>query len=182
MPVVFSANTGRVFAVEDKVAAGSFSLGNVSYFGQAGEPITFRQHNTIITRIGLAAAGNYQFLHTIGNDVYVYVFGDRMGQVRLHGLSFQTACPPPLATDRFDTQALLQGAREDKHGFELLFDWYTKHRIAAIKSPVRVTIGRKTNFDGFVTALTGDVQDTLHRTIQFQMTISLLPDVIAGGA
>ena len=179
MPVVFSANTGRVFAVEDKVAAGSFSLGNISNSGQEGEPITFQKHNTIITRIGLAAAGNYQFLHTIGNDVYVYVFGDRMGQVRLHGLSFQTACPPPGSSD---TQALLQGASGEKHGFELLFDWYTKYRIAAIKNPVRVTIGRETNFDGFVTALTGDVQDALHRTIQFQMTISLLPDVIAGGA
>ena len=29
MPVVFSRNTGRVIAVEDKVAAGAIQLGNV---------------------------------------------------------------------------------------------------------------------------------------------------------
>jgi hypothetical protein len=30
-----------------------------------------------------------------------------------------------------------------------------------------------------LTALSGDVQDALHRTIQFQLTISLLPDTLA---
>lgn len=161
MPVVFARNTGRVVSVEDKVAAGAIQLGNVT--GDGGR-ISYQAHNTIITRLGISAAGNFQFLHTIGNDVYVYVFGDRMGQVQLHGLSFSDKCPD-------------SGGGED-HGFELLFRWYSANRIAARKAPVRVTIGRGTNFDGFVTALTGDVQDALHRTIQFQMTISLLPDVV----
>jgi len=161
MPVVFARNTGRVVSVEDKVAAGALQLGNVI---GAGGRITYQAHNTIITRLGLSAAGNYQFLHTIGNDVYVYVFGDRMGQVRLHGLSFADKCP----------------ASVEDHGFELLFRWYEQNRIAARKAPVRVNIGRGTNFDGFVTALTGNVQDALHRTIQFEMTISLLPAASGG--
>lgn len=161
MPVIFSSNTGRVVAVPDRVASGAFQLGNV--YGTNGN-ISYRRHNTIITRVGISAAGNYQFLHTIGNDVYVYVFGDRMGQVQLHGLSFMSS----------DGNCSGFG----RHGFELLFEWYAANRIAARKGPVRVTIGRDTNFKGFVTALTGDVQDALHRTIQFQMTISLLPEVI----
>lgn len=164
MPVVFANNTGRVFAVEDKVASGAIQLGNV--IGEGGH-ISYQSHNTIITRLGVSASGNYQFLHTIGNDVYVYVFGDRMGQVVLHGLSFSDQCPGN------------RGAED--HGFELLFRWYARNRIAARKAPVRVVIGRSTIFDGFVTALTGDVQDSLHRTIQFQMTISLLPDVAPSG-
>ena len=90
MPVVFGSNTGRVIAIEDKVAQGGISLGNIT---ANGEPIYFGNFNTIITRIGVAAAGNYQFLHTIGNDVYIYVFGDRMGDVTLHGLSFANGCP-----------------------------------------------------------------------------------------
>jgi hypothetical protein len=179
MPVIFAKNTGRVIAVEDKVAAGAFQLGNVT--GEGGG-ITYRRHNTIITRIGISAAGNYQFLHTIGNDVYVYVFGDRMGQVQLHGLSFMASedeCSG--ATGPHPTPHIV-GAGGTKHGFELLFEWYTTNRIAARRDPVRVTIGRDTNFKGFVTAVIGDVQDALHRTIQFQMTISLLPDVIPSGS
>lgn len=171
MPIIFSENTGRVILVEDRVAAGSIQLGNVD---AGGGKISYEAHNTIITRLGLSAAGNYQFLHTIGNDVYVYVFGDRMGQVVLHGLSFAEKCGTRSSSDFVGPAPA--GARD--HGFELLFKWYSTNRIAARKLPVRVTIGQRTNFDGFVTALSGDVQDTLHRTIQFQMTISLLPDAV----
>jgi len=173
MPVLFEGNTGRVFAVPDRVAAGSLQLANVdSISGNAAGPpnpstsgrVTYQYHNTIITGLGVSAAGNFQFLHTIGNDVYVYVFGDRMGQVMLSGLSFAQQCN--------------NGQPQADHGFELLLRWYQANRIAARKAPVRVNIGRSTNFDGFVTGLTGDVQDSLHRTIQFQMSISLLPDAV----
>lgn len=160
MPVIFSQNTGRVSAIPDAVAAGSLSLGNVN---GTGGVISYAAHKTIITRIGLSAAGNFQFLHTIGNDVYVYVFGDRMGQIVIHGLSFAQACP---------------GEKQSatSHGFELLYQWYVANRIAARKAPVNATIGINTAFQGFVTALNGDVQDSLHRTIQFQLTIATLPN------
>lgn len=157
MPVIFSGNTGRVSAITDAVAAGALALVAVN----GDTTISTRRHRTIITRVGLSAAGNFQFLHTIGNDVYTYVFGDRMGQIDVHGLSFSTAC----------------GGSETKHGFELLYQWYKQNRIAVNKEPVIVTIGRETSFQGFVTALTGDVQDTMHRTIQFQMSIATLPTV-----
>lgn len=156
MPVLFEGNTGRVIAIDDRVASGAISLARVS--GSGGE-ISYQVHNTIITRLGVSAAGNYQFLHTIGNDVYIYVFGDRMGQITLHGLSFAQKC----------------SGNEAPHGFELLFNWYEKNRVATRKAPVTVTIGIGKTFQGFLTALTGDVQDPLHRTIQYQLTMSLLP-------
>ena len=157
MPVLFEGNTGRVIAVEDKVAAGAISLAKVEGTGGA---ISYQVHNTIITRLGISAAGNYQFLHTIGNDVYIYVFGDRMGQIVVHGLSFAQKCPGGAGP----------------HGFELLLKWYSENRVAARKAPVIVTTGLGTAIQGFVTALTGDVQDPTSRTVQFQMTISLLPE------
>jgi hypothetical protein len=160
MPIVFSRNTGRVISLPDAVAAGAISLAQVS--GSGGN-ISYAVHNTIITRVGVSAAGNYQFLHTIGNDVYVYVFGDRMGQIVIHGLSFAQKCTGGGGSD------------SGPHGFEKLFEWYEKNRIAVRKAPVTVTIGIGKSFEGFVTALSGDVQDTQHRTIQFQLTVSLLP-------
>jgi hypothetical protein len=157
MPVLFESNTGRVIAIEDKVAAGAISLARVTGSGGA---ISYQVHNTIITRLGLSSAGNYQFLHTIGNDVYIYVFGDRMGQITVHGLSFAQQCP----------------GGSGPHGFERLLTWYDQNRVAVRKEPVTVTIGVGTTIQGFVTALTGDVQDPAHRTIQFQLTIAVLPD------
>lgn len=181
MPIVFGSNTGRVSAVADAVAQGSISLGNV----QGGVGGTFgigtNPFNSIITRIGVSAAGNYQFLHTIGNDVYVYVFGDRMGDITLHGLSFATGCIPGQR-GQFPgvqaTTATIPTGQPPQHGFELLFDWYTANRIAATPVPATVRIGSKTTFKGFITGCTGDVADSKTRTIQFQITISLLPDDI----
>lgn len=158
MPVVFARNTGRVFMLPDAVAEGAISMGHV-----VGDmPITFTQHTTIITRIGVAAAGNFQFLHTIGNDVYIYVFGDRMGQVDLHGICFAQPCVDG-------------GVSIPEHGFEKLFKWYESNRISVRREPVVVTIGVNKSFQGFVTALTGDAQDAQTRTINFNLTISLLP-------
>jgi len=172
MPVVFSQNAGRVSAVTDEVAAGSISLGRV----EGDEEISYVLQKTIITRIGLSAAGNFQFLHTVGNDVYVYVFGDRMGQIVLHGLSFAQACPQAVRGAQNTQQAFI-GAQDSKHGFQLLYEWYKRNRIAARKLPITATIGLDSSFEGFLTALSGDVQDPLHRTIQFQLTLATLPGV-----
>ena len=159
MPVIFTETTGRVIALNDNVAAGAISLAKVT---GTGGPVSYQIHNTIITRLGVSTAGNYQFLHTIGNDVYIYVFGDRMGQINLHGLSFAQKCEGGKSTD-------------SAHGFELLFDWYEKNRVATRKAPVTVTVGRSKTFQGFLTGLMGEAQDPTTRTIQFQLSISLLP-------
>ncbi len=167
MPIIFGSNTGRVAAMSDAVAQGSISLGNIrggkdakDAFGQGTTTL-----NSIITRIGVRASGNYQFLHTIGNDVYVYVFGDRMGDITLHGLSFAEPCNLIGPRNRNDTP-LLPSTQSAKHGFELLFDWYSKNRIAATPETATVRIGTKTTFTGFITGCTGDVADSKTRTIQ----------------
>lgn len=158
MPVIFSQSAGHVLALPESAAAGAIQLGSVT---GTGGPISYPVYNTIITKLGLSAAGNFQFLHTLGNDVYVYTFGDRMGQVQLHGLSFASQCPQ----------------RQQAHGFERLYLWYNANRLAARRAPVRVTVGRSTTFDGFVTGLNATASDASNRTIQFQMSISLLPSL-----
>jgi len=181
MPVIFASNTGRVFTAEDKVAQGAISLGNVTGVGGDLAGAGTGPFNTIITRIGVSSSGNYQFLHTIGNDVYVYVFGDRMGEVTLHGLSFAQDCnakpPPSFVGPPPPTGNNVQGP----HGFERLFGWYQDSRLAVNPNPVTVRLGFKTIFKGFMTGITGDVNDSMTRTIQFQLTISLLPDAPSSG-
>lgn len=149
----------------DNVAAGCLSLASI----EQENSLSFRVHKTIITRLGVSSAGNFQFLHTIGNDVYIYVFGDRMGSITLSGLSFENNCS--ILNDALASSE----EREQGHGFELLYKWYKENRLAVRSRPISVTIGRDTTFQGFVTGLTGDVQDVQHRTITFQLTLATLP-------
>lgn len=164
MPIVFAGNAGRVAVITDKVAVGAISLGNVYADAAAGDfgPPQGLPQKVIITGIGLNAAGNLQFAHSIGNDIHVYVFGDRMGQVQVHGLCFaQTSCG---------------GGGSETHGFENLYQWYATNRIAARKSTVTTILGTRTGFEGFLIDLWGNVEDAMTRTIEFKMTIAVLPD------
>lgn len=170
MPTIFAKNAGRVVLVPERSAEGLISLGNVQ--GASGE-ITYQQHKSIITRIGYSAAGNYQFLHTIGNDVYLYVFGDRMGTVELHGVSFAEQCSAYTGFAASNTQP-----SNSAHGFEQIINWYKTSRVAAYRPPVSVTIGRNTSFKGFVTGMSGDVQDTMRRTVNWRISVAILPDII----
>jgi len=158
MPVIYEGNAGRVFAVPDRVATGLIQIANIS--GEGGQ-ISYTTHNTIITGVGISTSGNYQFLHTIGNDIYVYVFGDRMGTLELKGLSFADQCPANNATEY--------------HGFERLLRWYNQNRLAFRKDTVRVVLGRSTVVDGFVTSLSASGEDAQTRSIRFSMGLSLLP-------
>ncbi len=160
MPIIFQGSGGLVHSIDDKSAAGTLQLATLN---TGGDEFTYEQYNTIITGLGIATAGNYQFLHTIGNDIYVYVFGDRIGEVIVHGLSFPKSCT---------------GNGNNQHGFELLLQWYNENKLSANKSPIRVTIGSSTSFDGFAVSLAGNVKDAATRVIQFQLTLSLLPDAI----
>jgi hypothetical protein len=170
MPVVFSNNTGRVSQINDKVAAGCLSLAVIEKNNPA-ESLSFQQHKTIITRVGVSSSGNFQFLHTIGNEVYIYVFGDRIGAITLTGLSFESSCSGSF--NRGEDPLQPSDARE--HGFESLYNWYKKNRVAVRQKPISVTIGRDTTFQGFVTGLNGDVQDVQNRTVTFQLTLATLP-------
>ena len=161
MTILFQGNTGRVTAISENVSQGCIDLGGIEVNGSS--PFKGGSLQSIITRVGINATGNFQFLHTIGNDVYMYVFGDRMGDITLHGLSFAGG-------------TCGRGGQGGKHGFEELFSWYTANRIAAQKAAAKITIGRNTTFKGFIIGMTGDAADPKSRTIQFQLTISLLPD------
>jgi len=147
---------GRTIQLEDTSAAGTIRIVSV----KGDEEIAFKKQKTIITRVTVSQQGNYQFLHTLGNDVYIYVFGDRIGEIAVSGLSF------PMDCDKIG----------GKIGGELIFDWYKKNRVAARPNPVTITIGTKTIIDGFVTAFTLDVVDPKTGIMQWNMQMVVLPE------
>ena len=153
---LFSNTPGTAIELSQRHVVGSIS--RTSLIGGDGQSVTFSSQKTIITKIGLSLAGNYQFLHTLGNDVYVYVFGDRMGQISLHCLSFAGKC----------------NGNDSVHGFQHLFDWYQSNRIANSKELVTVTINNVV-FSGFLIGSSPEMSDPETRITQTQLILSLLP-------
>lgn len=155
MPMFYAGAIGRTVACVDESAAASLR------FLQTDPVLSWRTHKSIITRLTVSQSGNYQFLHTIGNDVYIYVFGDRMGSVTISGLSMTQDC-----NNKSDTQ----------HGFEHVLTYYKQNRVAKRREPVLVHLGERTVFTGFVVGITGDVVDPATRLMQYGLQMVMLPE------
>jgi hypothetical protein len=61
-----------------------FSLG-----GWGGYPVT----HCVLTGVSGSTMGNFQFLLTLRNFTYVYVFGEKMGDFTVQGLALAGDCP-----------------------------------------------------------------------------------------
>ena len=114
MPIIFSGQPGRVVAIQDPAVAAS-SSGPLSVEGWSG----FQGFRSIITRCMLSSACNAQFLHTLGGDIYVYTFGDRIGQFAVSGLAFSNSC-----------------AGSGGPGIGSVLQYYNNNRVAKRESPL----------------------------------------------
>jgi hypothetical protein len=119
----------------------------------------FQGFKSIITSVNIAAQGNFQFLHTLGGNIYVYVFGDRIGQLGISGLAFDSTCD--------DTTGAL--------GIEKVLDYYSKNRLAVRKTPIKTTIGVQTTVAGYLVGVGGQVVDPKSRIYQFNLQFMLAP-------
>jgi hypothetical protein len=161
MPVFFSSAenggqspVGRVVACRDSTVPGTTS------FIKTEPVLSFETERSIITRVTVSNQCNFQALHTIGNDIYIYSFGDRIGQMTISGLSLARNC-----------------AQMDdvEHGFEKLFKWWRANRLANRKTPIVVTIGQ-TPIEGLLVSQVADVVDPSTRIMQFGLTLMTLPE------
>lgn len=153
MPLLFQTRPGQVVKLDDPALSCSAN------FLSLNPDIAFESERSIVTRLTVSQQVNVQFLHTLGSLIYIYVFGDRMGQVNLSGLSFVCDCDDGSADI----------------GAEMMLLWYKRHRASKRAEPCRVTIG-KTVIEGFVTSFVEDVVDPSLRLVQWGVTMASLPE------
>lgn len=154
MPLLFQSARGRVVQVQDPGVQCEAQI----YRLEPRSEISFRVQLSIVTRLTLAHQVNVQFLHTMGAHVFVYVFGDRIGQLTLSGLSFSCVCD-----------------RDGEVGPELMLDWYKDNRASKRPDPVKLTLG-STNIEGFVTGFNEDVVDPSTGLVQWGVSMLTLPE------
>jgi len=114
---------------------------------------------SIITRVMVAKMGNFQFMHTLGDGIFLYVFGDRIGQITLSGLAFDNNC-----------------ASGNPIGVEQILAYYDANRVAAREQPIRVTIGTGTTFNAYLGQISTQIADPSSRIFTFDMPLILIPD------
>lgn len=110
----------------------------------------YNSFRSIITGFRAKLRGGVQFMHTLNDFIYVYTFGERMGQLTLSGLSFYQDC------QNFDEA--LQGTPD--HGLEEVIGYYGLNRVNERAPPVTVVLGTTTSFNCFLTDMNAELVDT----------------------
>lgn len=146
---IFSDRTGRMVLVPDA----GFPLA-INLQDWPGAPAV----KSVVTNFGVAATGNFQFLHTLRNFVYVYVFGERISEITVGGIAMAADC-----------------LQEGPSGVELLWDYYQKNKISAKGTPVGIAIGTKMSFQGFLTGVSLNANDPQSGLSQWGMKFAFHP-------
>lgn len=150
-------NRGRV-QVLDKPGTG-LTPGSILHVPEWGG---FSQFKAIFTNVTIAEQGNYQFLHTLGNHIYVYVFGDRIGQFGLSGLAFFDNCGSTAPNGRI--------------GISHVIGYYRQLKLSVRAEPVLVTLEPDTVFRTFLLSMRGQVLNPATRIFQFHLGFALVPE------
>jgi hypothetical protein len=159
--ILFSGPPGRVVAMKDPGVAGVLPAALVT----PNPVIKFASQKAIITRLMIAQSSSYQFLHTLGGDLYIYVFGERVGNLTLSGMSFAVDCTSGDAS-----------GDDGVHGIEKMITWYKTNRLSTRSDPVTILVGKQTTLTAFVADFNADVVDQKSFLVAWTLDLMLVPD------
>lgn len=119
----------------------------------------FYGFKSIITEFTVREQGGVQFMHTLQDMIYIYVFGDRISQMNIRGLSFWDIC-----------------SGETYHGLEYVQGFYLQNRVSQLATPVQVIFGGGTAFSGFLVGLSISLNNPENYIGQFDLDFKVIPE------
>jgi hypothetical protein len=128
----------------------------------------------IFTGIRISNATNHQIQHTLGNRIYLTVFGDRVSQLNLSGIAFFDNCNRPSWESRGLQNATRGIANKAQIGMARVIQWYQNHKLSNKFGPITVTIDPLTIYQCFLESLQGEMvgqESTAYRLFQFNMQL-----------
>ena len=148
---IFNSGRGLVAAIDSPGVPV-----NVFFDGWGGYGGT----KSIVTSIKVTQQGGVQFLHTLRDFIYIYVYGERIGSMQIGGMSFAGACKGGSSC----------------HGVEYVNAYYLTHRVSQQAAPVTIVIGCGTPFFGFLTGMNIDFTDTEHLISGWSLNFNVIPE------
>jgi hypothetical protein len=173
---IFSAQPGRVIAVTGNGLPMQVLIGNppiaTTPFGPLDDSrfrkpggSSFNDFKAIIQNLGVSGQGGAQFRHTLMDYIYVYVFGERVGDLSIGGLAFHSACNEPDG-----------GASPT--GLERILDYYQRFRITSYPLSLTIAIGTLITFEAFLIGINGQIVNPETSLAQFTMQLKYIPNQV----
>jgi hypothetical protein len=151
MPSVYAANPIGSVTLQPDARTANFSLVD----GDPKIPTT----KGIVTGISWKDGVNVQFTHTMGDDIYMNIFGNRMGTMTVKGVAFaDLGC---------------KGASE--HGIIKTIKWYRDNRVSTKQAKIIIKVGGSEAIDGFLIGASYHTDDTEHWMVNYQLEVATVP-------
>jgi hypothetical protein len=163
MPQVFTATpVGSVVALPDGSKTATVAL--IAIDGKS-KLATWQAHKAIITSWNFDENVNVQFTHTMGNDIYMNVFGNRMGMFTVNGIAFNSTGDHGGG-----------GCTTSPHGVVEIVKWYRDNRASEGDAQrIKVTISGADTIDGYLIAANYRANDPVNWTVEYSMSIATIP-------
>lgn len=130
---------------------------------------------SIITGFDVQPSGNANFMQSLRDFIYAYVFGERMAPVNIRGISLAHIC------ERLDERIAFPDGTSQflpaYHGFEYVMAYYNLNRITSTGTPITIVLGLNTVLFGFLMGTQISLADPENQIAQFNLTFQGIPQV-----
>ena len=168
MTVIFDAKSvGNVIKLDGPLIAGSVQRGRLLSLARGGNEVSrlgddFARFKAIFTAVNISEQANVQFQHTLGDAIYLNVFGDRIGNMKIAGVAVSDVC----------------NTQDREHGITKVLKYYRESKVSSRAAPLIVNLDSRTAYKAFLVGFSGSVfgeQQTMQRLFQFSMDLILPP-------
>lgn len=154
MSTLFVTRRGQVVSFRDEAFSGGMPLG-LTMDNWDGFPTL----QAILTKVNGQSVGNFQVMHTLKRFIYVYVFGERVGELSISGLAFSEVC----------------NREKSQTGIEDVNDYYKANCISETGKLITVTIGLNLLLRGFLVGFRHQAVDADQQLVQFDLSLLTIP-------
>lgn len=112
-----------------------------------------------ITSAGFSQDANVQFMHALRQHIYVYSFGERMGSIEIHGVSFYRSCSTGVTS-----------------GIKSLFNFYKFNSVSIRSTPLTISLGSE-GVQGFLKGIRSTFDDPGQGVVGFMLVLSSMPEM-----
>jgi hypothetical protein len=144
MADIFSSLPGRVALVasNDSVAGVIGSVDLWEGFPSFGSPVGFEMQ-AIFTGTSHSEDSGHQFRHSLSRNVYLYVFGDRVGEMMLSGIGFGGGACNALSNP-------VSPATSEASGVSQIIDYYEGMRLTTRASSMNIVLANDQSFQAYL--------------------------------
>lgn len=132
-----------------------------------------KQEGVVITGVGVNQQVNAQFMASLQKVIYVYSFGDKMGQVTVNGLAFFGLCKFKKDLTSADEEKR-KTAKSGYLGATSLLQYYDSNRAVEEDRLMKVIIGDYA-IQGYMISMNLNTASTEFKTMAFTLNIVTVP-------